>query len=237
MNSPELIPEGGAPLQTSVDRGTFIKRTYVHLAVAMLGFMVLSSVLMASGMSDAVLRALGASKFSWLVVLGGFMLVGWIATSMADNAKNHQTQLMGLAIYVLAEALIFAPMLAMASRVPGAISSAALVTLALVAGLTYTAFTSKSDFSFLGGILKIGGFVALGVIVAAVFLGFKLGVWFSGIMILFAGACVLYDTSQIIHHYPSDRPAGAALHLFASIALLLWYVLRIIMQLAISGDD
>ena len=54
-------------------------------------------------------------------------------------------------------------------------------------------------------------------------------------MILFAGACVLYDTSQIIHHYPADRPAGAALHLFASVALLFWYVLRLIMSL--TGND
>ena len=72
----------------------------------------------------------------------------------------------------------------------------------LVAGLTYTAFTSKSDFSFLGGILTVGGFVALGTIVAAVIFGFKLGIWFSGIMILFAGGCVLYDTARIIHDYP-----------------------------------
>jgi uncharacterized protein len=240
MNQPNYIPQpaGGpeGPFEQS-DRSAFIKSTYLHLGVAMLGFMLLSTLFMKTGLSDAMLRVLAVSKFSWLAVLGGFMLVGWLASSMADNAESHQTQLIGLGIYVLAESLIFAPMLAMAIKIPGAISSAAIVTLALVAGLTYTAFTSKSDFSFLGGILKIGGFVALGTIIAAVLLGFQLGVWFSGIMILFAGACVLYDTSQIIHHYPANRPAGAALHLFASIALLLWYVLRIIMQLAMSGDD
>ncbi|EHY1099267.1 Bax inhibitor-1 family protein, partial [Salmonella enterica subsp. enterica serovar Schwarzengrund] len=41
---------------------------------------------------------------------------------------------------------------------------------------------------------------------------------------------ILYDTSNIIHHYPTDRPAGAALHLFASIATMFWYILRIFMS-------
>ena len=78
--------------------------------------------------------------------------------------------------------------------------------------------------------------MAIGAIVVGAVFGFSLGIWFSALMVLFAGACVLYDTSRIIHEYPTDRPAGAALHLFASIALLLWYVLRILMSLASSDD-
>ena len=62
--------------------------------------------------------------------------------------------------------------------------------------------------------------------------GFSLGIWFSAVMIIFAAAAILYDTSNIIHYYPTDRPAGAALHLFASVMLMLWYVLRLLMQLA-----
>ena len=42
----------------------------------------------------------------------------------------------------------------------------------------------------------------------------------------FAGASILYDTSRIIRDYPEDRYIAAALELFASIALMLWYVLR-----------
>jgi FtsH-binding integral membrane protein len=225
------------PAPPAISRGDFIKATYFHLAIAVLGFAVLSAVLMSSGLSMAMLSALGKSRFIWLAVLGAFMVVGWFATSLAEKENaTYQTQLIGLGVYVLAESLIFAPMLALANAVaPGAIGSAAVVTLALVGGLTFTAFTSKSDFSFLGGILKIGGFVALGLIAAAIIFGFSLGVWFSGAMILFAGGAVLYDTGRIIHHYPTDRPAGAALHLFAAVALLFWYVLRLLMQLA--SDD
>ena len=177
------------------------------------------------------------NKFIWLGVMGAFMLVGWLAFHLADNAENLQTQLMGLGIYVLAEGLIFAPMFGIAQLVaPGAIGAAGFITLLLVGALTWTAFSSKTDFSFLGGILKVGGLVALGTIIAGAIFGFKLGIWFSGIMVLFAGACVLYDTSRIIHDYPADHPAGAALHLFASIALMLWYVLRILISLATNDD-
>src|SRR6202000_2743504 len=58
-------------------------------------------------------------------------------------------------------------------------------------------------------------------------LGFQLGTWFSVAMIGFAGAAVLYDTSNIIHVYPEDRYVAAAMPLFASIALMFWYVLRL----------
>ncbi len=59
--------------------------------------------------------------------------------------------------------------------------------------------------------------------------GFQLGTWFSVAMIGFAGAAVLYDTSNIIHVYPEDRYVAAAMQLFASIALMFWYVLRLLM--------
>jgi len=193
---------------------------------------------MASGFSNTTAKMLMASgnKFIWLGVMGAFMLVGWLASHLADKAENPQTQLMGLGIYVLAEGLIFPPMFGIAQLVaPGAIGAAGFITL-LVGALTWTACSSKTDFSFLGGILKVGGLVALGTIIAGAIFGFKLGIWFSGIMVLFAGACVLYDTSRIIHDYPADRPAGAALHLFASIALMLWYVLRILISLATNDD-
>ena len=35
------------------------------------------------------------NKFIWLGVMGAFMLVGWLASHLADNAENPQTQLMG----------------------------------------------------------------------------------------------------------------------------------------------
>ena len=72
------------------------------------------------------------------------------------------------------------------------------------------------------------GGVYLAIVGGAIF-GFQLGTWFSVAMIGFAGAAVLYDTSNIIHYYPEDRYVSAAMQLFASIALMFWYVLRLLM--------
>jgi FtsH-binding integral membrane protein len=46
-------------------------------------------------------------------------------------------------------------------------------------------------------------------------------------MVALAGASILYDTSNILLHYPEDRYVGASLQLFASVALMFWYVLRL----------
>lgn len=226
-----LSPHMGA--REPEGRRNFLIATYKYLGIAIIAFAVLSGLFIMSGLSaKAAMLLAGSGKYAWLAVLGAFMIVAWFATKIADTSESPQAQMMALAGYVVAESLIFMPLMGLAMLIaPEAIGAAALITALLVAGLTYTAFTSKSDFSFLGGILKVGGFVALGTIVAAVIFGFKLGIWFSGLMILFAGGCVLYDTARIIHDYPTNRPVGAALHLFASVALLFWYVLQLLLSL------
>jgi FtsH-binding integral membrane protein len=114
------------------------------------------------------------------------------------------------------------------------IPSAAIITGLLFAGLTYTAFSTGKDFSFLGGFLRIGGFIALGVIIASIIFGFQLGILFSGAMILFAAGAILYDTSNIIHHYHPEQYVAAALSLFASVALLFWYVIQFLLRFTSS---
>jgi FtsH-binding integral membrane protein len=140
-------------------------------------------------------------------------------------------QYIALAGFVVAEAIIFVPLLYIANLyAPGAIQSAAVVTLLGFAGLTGVVFVTRKDFSFLGSVLRWGFIVAIVLIVAALLFGFELGTFFSVGMIALAGAAILYDTSNILHHYPEDRYVGAALELFASVALMFWYVLRLFMS-------
>ena len=223
--------EGVQPV-VMTDRATFIRRAYMHLAGAVVGFIILSALFIFSGLGKMMLRVLmNSGQFGWLVVLGAFILVSMLATRLADNVESNQTQLIGLGIYVLAEALIFAPLLTLAAYInPAIIGAAGITTALLVGGLTFTAFTTKKDFSFMRSFLTMAGFIAFGAIIASIFMGFSLGVWFSAAMVLLCAGFVLYDTSNIIHHYPTDRPEGAALHLFASIATMFWYVLRIFMS-------
>jgi len=210
-------------------RAAFIWRTYSHVALAILGFAAIETYLFENGIAETLaLRMLGVS---WLLVLGAFMIVGWLASHVAHRVESKPLQYAALAGFVAAQAVIFVPLLYIAVRTqPAVIESAAGVTLLGTAGLTAVAFLTRKDFSFLRGMLMWGGVLALVAIVGSVLFGFHLGTWFSVAMIGFAGAAVLYDTSNILHHYPEDRYVGAALALFGSIALMFWYVLRLFMS-------
>ena len=210
-------------------RSVFITRVYIHLLVALIGFTVLEMVYFETGLARSITAFVAGT--SWLLVLGAFMVVGWLASRTAHTAASLGAQYGALAAYVVAESLIFVPMLYIANQLAaGVIQSAATVTLLGAAGLTAVALITRRDFSFLRGILMWGGIVALVAIVASVLFGFAMGTWFSVAMIGFAGAAVLYDTSNVLHHYSQDRYVAAALALFASIALMFWYVLRLFMS-------
>ncbi len=210
-------------------RGTFVSRTYAHLFGAVCAFILIEVFLFKTGLAEVIAR--GLLGVSWLLVLGGFVVVSWIASRTAHLAVSKAAQYAALSVYVVAESLIFVPLLYIADRMaPGAITSAAAVTFVAFAALTAIVFLTGKDFSFLRGMLCWGGLLALGLIVAGVVFGFDLGTYFCVAMVGFAGAAILYDTSNVLHHYPEDRYVAAALELFASVALMLWYVLRLFLS-------
>ncbi|ULT29118.1 Bax inhibitor-1 family protein [Sphingobacterium sp. E70] len=131
------------------------------------------------------------------------------------------------------EAIIFLPIIFIAASMTdgaGLLYQASIMTLALFTALTAVAFMSNKDFSFLKNILVIGGFLALGAIVAGALFGFQLGLWFSIIMVLIASGSILYQTQSLKYNYGNEQYVGAALQLFSSIMLLFWYILRILMS-------
>jgi len=228
------IPQAYQPVAAiGVDaRASFINRTYNHLMGAIVLFTLIEVGLFQSGFAESIARVLLGG--SWLLVLGAFMLVSWFASRVSLTSESKGAQYAALGGFIVAESIIFVPMLWLANQyAPGAIQSAAIVTLVGFAGLTAVAFVTRKDFSFLRGVLMWGGVVAMLAIVGGILFGFELGTWFSVAMVGFAGAAILYDTSNVLHHYPEDRYVGAALQLFASVALMFWYVLRLFM----SSDD
>ena len=219
------------------ERASFIKRTYVHLAGAIAVFAVIETALIQMGVAHKFMGLLAMSSFSWLIVLGAFMGISTVANNWAHSGVSREKQYMGLGLGVLGYAIIFMPMILMAlMRDPSGtlLQNAAVVTAALVGGLTFTAFSTKINFSFMGRFLMIGGFIAMGLIVASMLFGFSLGLWFSGAMILFAAGSVLYSTSNIIHEFHTEQHVAASLSLFSSVGLLFWYILQFMMSM---GDD
>ncbi len=217
---------------TTEARASFYRKTYMHVALAVLMFVVVEAIFF---QIPALLEfALSLTQgWTWLMLLGGFMLITNYAEKMALTSHDKNKQYIALLLYVIAEAFIFIPLIfiAMYYAAEGGmeiLNQAAILTVSLFAGLSAIVLITKKDFSFLKSILAVGFFIALGLIVAGVLFGFDLGLWFSVGMIALAAGSILYQTSNMVHKYTEDQYVAASLGLFASLMLLFWYILSIL---------
>ncbi len=218
-----------APL---AERSSFIRKTYVHLAGAILAFMLVEWLLLNSPFAPEMVHTMLGSRFGWLLTLGAFMGVSYVAQKWAQSGRSSAMQYAGLGLYVVAEAVLFVPLLYIAvfyMRDPGLVAKAGLITGVVFVGLTVTVFVTQSDFSWMRQGLMVAGFGAMGIILASLLFGFNLGTLFCGVMVVLASGYILYYTSNVLHRYPIGSHVAAALALFSAVALLFWYVLRILM--------
>lgn len=225
-NAPELVSYA-----TNIEQATFYRKTYSHVAIALLAFIVVEAILI-NTVPESLIVSMVSSPFVWLFILGGFWLGSMLANKWTQ-AQDKSTQYRGLGIYILLEAIIFLPMIYIAIDLSDGlaiISQAGIITLSLFAGLTAVVFLTRVDFSFLRTILVVGGFLALGLIVAGALFRFDLGLWFSVAMVALAAGGILYETYNIKNVYSTDQYVAAALQLFSSVMLLFWYVLRILLS-------
>lgn len=236
MNNPyqqsHPVTEGGAFGVAEASRATFLQRTYGHLLGAIVLFTLIEVALFKSGVAyDLARTMLSGHSATWLLWLGGFMLIAFIATRFADNAQSIGKQYLGLGLYVAALSIIFIPLLVVANTyAPGVIETSAIITLVGFSALTAIVFVTRKDFSFMRTILMWGTFAALGFIVVGAIAGFSGGVIFPILMIALMGGWILHDTSNILLRYPEDRYVGAALTLFASIAMMFYYVVMLFLS-------
>lgn len=247
--------EGAVATLGVSDRVAFLRKTYAHLGVALLAFAALTGGMLRYGTETSLkfsLWALRGGGFNWLIVIGLFMAVGWLAQKLASSNSSKGLQYVGLGIFVAAEAILLQPLLWMlmlkfgnpdtmfasdgvhailSGQAASILMQAIVITLAIFVGLTLTVFLTKKDFSFMRGALAICSFAAIGVIVASIMFGFSLGAVFCGAMILLMAGYILYQTSQVMAHFPPTAYVAAALMLFSTIATLFWYVLQLLMSL------
>jgi FtsH-binding integral membrane protein len=214
------------------DRSAFIWKCYAHVIGAILTLIAVETYLFSSGVAGAIVEPMLRSP---MAVMIGFIALSWGAQHMAHRLESTAAQYAAFAGFIVAWAIMFVPMLAMAmiygqQRGVNIIENAAMVTVAGCVGLIATVMITRKDFSFLRGVLVWGFFIILGLIGFSWAFGWNLGTWFSVGMIGFAGIAVLYDTSNIMHHYPRDKYVAASMALFASIAMMFWYILRLFMS-------
>lgn len=218
------------------ERIAFIRRVYAHVGGAVLVLVGLVGGVLNTPALAAPLNGL-ASAQPWLLLIA-FLAASLVAHRLAESGASSGVQYLGLGLYVTAEAFFFAPFLSLLQqRMPGAdhlILQAGLLTLIIFGGLTAVVLLTRADFSFLRNVLALGMLAALGLIVVSLFTTISLGTWFSaGVVVLMSGF-LLYETSNVLHHYPSRAHVAAALAVFASLTTLFWYVLRL---MAALSDD
>ena len=222
------------------ERLQFIRRTYATLGGAVLAWVGVSAALIATGTAEQIIRDVFlANRMSWFLLMIVFMVGTTAAQYMARSRASVGTQYAGLALYVALYTLLFVPILTIASLPkyggsPQLPLQAGIVTLAAFGGLTLAVFLSGKDFSFMGPVLMVGTFAALGVILAAVLFGFSLGLLFSAAMVALFAGFIIYDTSNVIHRYGTDESVAASMALFGSVAMLFYYILTIFMS---TGRD
>ena len=229
IQQPQLVPVASLSDEAKI---AFYKKTYSHVAGGVLVFFIAEYLLLQSNALVEFMLSM-TQGWRWLIMLGGFMFMTNYAESTALKTSDKNKQYMAYGLYILAEAIIFIPIIYIAIMYSGGmdlLNQAAIVTLSLFGGLTAVVFVTKKDFSFLKSALTIGFFIAMGLIIAGALFGFDMGLWFSVGMCVLAAGSILYQTSNLIHKYTNEQYIPAAIGLFASLMLLFWYVIQIFLS-------
>ncbi len=221
--------------ERDTEQATFIRKTYMHVALAVLLFVLVETLFLNTPFIVNAGIAMITGGWTFLLVMIAFMFAINYLEGWAMQSANKQQQYLALIGVVMLEAFIFVPLIYIAIAQTGSlevVNQAALMTLFLFSGLTAVVFITGKDFSFLRSMVTMGIFIALGLIVAGMIFGFNLGLWFSVAMIGLTAAAILYQTSSMMLHCHKEQYVGASIGLFASLMTMFWYVLQIFM----SGD-
>ena len=219
------------------ERVAFIRRTYAHVFGATALFAGLLWVFTSTPEIAAPILNLFVGGGWWAIILG-FMAISWVAQQMATSQASTGIQYCGLGLYAVAEAVFFTPLMLLVTRMNNGadvITQAVAMTIIIFGGLTVIVFLTKTDFSFLRGILSIAMWAAIGLMVLSMFTSITLGTWFVVGMIVLMGGYILYETSTVMRTFPTNMHVAAALMLFSSLTTLFWYVLRL--TAILNSDD
>jgi FtsH-binding integral membrane protein len=242
MRSENIAVAAGMPRQyddafrvadaPAAERAAFYRKTYITAGLAFVGWIGATYALFASGFAYVVARGMGS--VSWLLILGLFMAAQFVGGRLTF-AQDRGKQYLGLGMYIVAYALIFAPLLVIVQAYTSMTGNAILMPAVLATGtvfaaLTATVFFTRTDFSFLRGFVIFGSIFAIGAIVVFTVTGANVGSWFAIGMIVLMSGSILYETHAIKEKFDTAQHIGAGAMIFASFMTLLWYVIQLFMK-------
>ena len=225
--------QGMVAAQAGTDeRLSFIKRTYLHLFGAILVFTLIETALFSSGVADRIGPSLLGGS-GWIIVFVLFLGASWFANKWAMSGASPALQYAGLGVFILAQSVIFLPLLYVAVHYGGGmdtIAAAGSVTVVLCGLTTLFVLITKKDFSFMGWALGLCSIGAIVMVVLGLIFGWGMGGWFSALMIVLGLGYILYETSNILHRYRTTQHVAASLALFSAVMLVFFYVLRMFLD-------
>ncbi len=233
-------------------RAAFIRSIYSHLALALLAFLALEALVVQLGVLDSLndsglgqmaggarlSRRGGSMRLGLLATMIVFMAVpALIADSWGKSALSRALHYAGLAVYLVIDALVLAPMLLVLVWLgsPQVLPAVALMTVSLMLGALAVVFLTDSDYAPVTIIFCLSGSVMLGMVATAMLLGASAGMLLFGLMQFYAVGALVVRTSQLMDETEPQHYAGAALSLFASMPLLLPMFFIYVIQIAVPG--
>ena len=218
-----MVAAAAAPV---AERAAFLQKTYLLLLAGIVTF----AATMFAGAQVGPVQQMAASLFRMHPLL---LMAIWIGAAWGVRAvsAHHPINLIAYFAYAFLWGLLMLPLVSYASaEAPDILAQASIITVLVFSGLTGYVFLTRKDFSFLGGVLTIAMFAMLGLIVAGMLFGFQLGLWFSVLGVLVFSGYILYDTSNMLHRYPTNMHVRAAIDLFIDVIMLFQYVLMLLLR-------
>ncbi len=176
--------------QNAVEVNKVIRNTYT----------LLSMTLVFSAIMAAVSTFVQMPPMTYLLSLGGAMLLIWLVLPRTANSATGLwvvfaiTGLLGFGL-----GPILSQYLAL-SKGPQIVATAFGGTGVIFLGLSGYALTTRKNFSFMGGFLVAGLLMVLVAALANIFLAMPaLSLAISAIVIMLMSGFILYDTSRMIH--------------------------------------
>jgi FtsH-binding integral membrane protein len=219
------VAESPAEVQSA-----FILKTYALFFAGILAAVVMGGITLNTPLYDI---ALMLRQIPLLAC--GLLIVGGIAAQAVSRIEGlNYAALFGFTSLV---GFLLTPIVdRYESMFPGIVAQAGFLTVVIFGALTAYVFVTKKDFSFMGGMLCVGG-IGLFIAILANAFWFQsagIGYWIAWISLFLFSGFVLYDTSQIIHRHDPKSYCAAALDLFIDFYMIFMSLLQI---LAGSRDD
>ncbi len=172
-------------------------------------------------------KVIYGSRWGWLLYMGLFLGGSYAVHAVAETRPINA---IAYAVWVVLLGLLIAPIVLMvnATKGPEIITQASGLTALVFGGLTVFVLWTGKDFSFLRGILVLGFWALLAASLIGWLTGFTFGLWMSAAVVVLMAGYILYDTSMVLRHLPTNMAMTGAILLFTDVVILFKHILLLL---------